>query len=713
MKKLLWLAAVLAALVPSLFAGDGKINANGTVDLTVDFRFAPTQAELDLTKQRLTDFSAKLWDASEGQLRLGKIKLGCGTVDEDLADIWIQQQIVQYASQIGSLGQPGAHFNHPMVHDGSVMFHEFGHYALFLGDEYPLGPGGCGSSGHCMDVITNLECIMEDQAPPFDNEFCVPQNHDPLKGNNPGCANDPQFGGAPCLQFCEEWNPATKQYEVSNQEHTNHKSCWETIVEHYPFMVMPAGLPEADPPAGFIAPQFDDVCTAASVFVLALDKSGSMGQPVNAESGEICGNNKDDDGNGQVDELGCSKTRIDFVHAAARQLMDAALGSGARIGIVAFETHPQTVSPVVILDPNIVSLENATDALTPGALTAIGEALQASKQLIDTDAAPAAAKAVVIVTDGKNTAGIDPAQPVPDYVAAGIRIFPVATGTAVDDPTLAAIANKTNGVQFSSPKPSQMLAAANEAWTQWRGESPLIARTPWTASGPAAKPLQSFVVDKATRSIAVALMSEMTDTRRLGVRLRLVDPNGKVFDTAAASPPQMRVTSDPFFLRVTIAAPVAGKWTMSVQRTSRGAARQNGSYAVTSSVPAGRLFASNDRSAVRIGEAVTMTLRPERGNPLRRLQWNVRVRRPDGSIVSVTPVEQRMRGVYTLALRGLDVPGTYAVTASFTTTRDTVTVPGERERIVRDGRVTFGRTPQPQHVPAMQRSVTRYVVVSR
>jgi hypothetical protein len=698
-------AAVLAFAAMPLFAGNGKINNDGTITLTVDFRFPPTPAEIDLTKQRFIDFSAKLWDASEGQMRISSVTIGCGTVDEDLADIWITQQLFAMSAFASPLGVIGVHYQQTMTFDGAVMFHEFGHYGFKLGDEYAQLQTQCGGRGRCIDGQQDAQnhCIMQDEIN-FDNEFCVAQNHDPLRGNNAGCANKANFGGAPCLTNCESWNTITKKYEASDQQRMNGQSCWETLAANFPFLKVPNGLPAADPPPGFIPPQFDVKCDAASTIVLVLDKSGSMSQPVDAPSGEICQNGVDDDDDQQIDESPCSKSRLDFVHAAARQLIDAAAEAGARLGVVSFDNQPHVVSPIIDLDANNApSMKALTDAITAQGATAIGDALVAAKQLLDADPALAASKAVIIVTDGANTAGIPPSQPVPDYVAGGIRIFPVATGAAADDPTLASIANKTNGVPFASPKPSQMLLAANEAWTQWRGETQLLGRSAWATKRGAPSVPRAFLVDQGTTRITLTVAGEMEDMRGFGVRARLTDPNGKIFDSMAP-PASMHVADDPFFVRAEIQKPAAGLWYVEVRRKAHTAMRQHGSLAVTSTHRRTRLIATGSRWTAKVGDRITLDFRPWVNAPVLNAHVKAILRRPDGTLRTARPKAQP-HGVYTIALNDLRMPGTYALTATFTTDAHSRTESGEAPgRVVR-------RLP-PQRVPRSQRTVTRYFVVS-
>src|SRR5262245_8561606 len=69
-------------------AGSGRVNNTGTIDVTLSFRFPPTATDLTNTRNQVIAASQVLWDASEGQLRFGTVTFTCGSVNEDLADMW-------------------------------------------------------------------------------------------------------------------------------------------------------------------------------------------------------------------------------------------------------------------------------------------------------------------------------------------------------------------------------------------------------------------------------------------------------------------------------------------------------------------------------------------------------------------------------------------------------------------------------------------------
>jgi len=85
--------------------------------------------------------------------------------------------------------------------------------------------------------------------------------------------------------------------------------------------------------------------------------------------------------------------------------------------VASFATHasPDRNFRDVSVAANVTDLnDNVIDSLNPGGLTAIGRGLIAAKAMFDADAARAASKATLVITDGVNTDGPDPASLLPD-----------------------------------------------------------------------------------------------------------------------------------------------------------------------------------------------------------------------------------------------------------------------------------------------------------
>ena len=169
-------------------------------------------------------------------------------------------------------------------------------------------------------------------------------------------------------------------------------------------------------------------------------------------------------------------TRMDAAKAAARTVVERQPPT-VRVGVVAFGS-----SGLVTQQPTAdrESVLAAIDRLQPGGGTALGSGLQTSLSVITgqtvlVDAAGSAGSAVepqgpdlgyhgsaavVLFSDGENTAEPDPVAVAELASSAGVRVYPVGIGsplgtvievdgfqlaTALDEPTLREIAERTDG----------------------------------------------------------------------------------------------------------------------------------------------------------------------------------------------------------------------------------------------------------------------------
>jgi Ca-activated chloride channel family protein len=171
--------------------------------------------------------------------------------------------------------------------------------------------------------------------------------------------------------------------------------------------------------------------TQARTVILAIDVSGSM--------------NADD----------VWPTRLAAAQSAARAFVNA-LPDSVRVGVVAFSDEAQLVQPPV---------ENREDVLFVIASlqaqhgTAIGRGILVSLEAIDKDIPGA----VILLTDGQNSHGPEPAEAAREAAARGVRIYTVGVGTpygqihheqgwrqtvGIDEEALMSIAEQTGAEYF-------------------------------------------------------------------------------------------------------------------------------------------------------------------------------------------------------------------------------------------------------------------------
>lgn len=138
--------------------------------------------------------------------------------------------------------------------------------------------------------------------------------------------------------------------------------------------------------------------------ILAVDLSDSMRTQDMLDEGE------------QRDRLG-----------AVRQQLKALISArpGDRIALIVFADHAYLLSPLTQETKALLTLSDELDFDLVGRTTALGEAILLARQHAD----PARPTALLLVTDGRNTAGnADPLREAKLAAAAGIRIYTLGVG---------------------------------------------------------------------------------------------------------------------------------------------------------------------------------------------------------------------------------------------------------------------------------------------
>jgi Ca-activated chloride channel family protein len=191
-------------------------------------------------------------------------------------------------------------------------------------------------------------------------------------------------------------------------------------------------------------------------------------------------------------------TRLDSAKAAARGFVHRQ-PSSIRLGVVAFggsglvAQQPTTDKDEVLAAINRLSAQGDT-ALGRGILTSLGAI--AGKAITAPDDTQGGANetaigyyggtAIVMLTDGENTEGLDPLELADLASAAGVRIYPIGLGsttgsvlqvdgfriaTALDEDTLKQIAQTTGGTYYSAVDPGALAQVYNSIELTWTSRS--------------------------------------------------------------------------------------------------------------------------------------------------------------------------------------------------------------------------------------------------
>jgi Ca-activated chloride channel family protein len=198
-------------------------------------------------------------------------------------------------------------------------------------------------------------------------------------------------------------------------------------------------------------------------------------------------------------------TRMDAAKAAARTVVERQPPT-VRIGVVAFGS-----SGLVTQQPtgDRAAVLAAIDRLQPSGGTALGSGLQTSLSaitgrpvLVDApgssvepqgpDLGYHGSAAVVLFSDGENTAAPDPVDVAELASSAGVRVYPVGIGssqgtvievdgfqlaTALDEPTLRTIAERTDGRYVAAADAPALAGVADAIDLQWKIETEHIEVT--------------------------------------------------------------------------------------------------------------------------------------------------------------------------------------------------------------------------------------------
>ncbi len=189
-------------------------------------------------------------------------------------------------------------------------------------------------------------------------------------------------------------------------------------------------------------------------------------------------------------------TRMDAAKAAARSIVERQPPT-VRVGVVAFGTSGLVTQQPT---PDRASVLAAIDRLQPGGGTALGSGLQTALSAITgqpvlVDASGSSVEpqgpdlgyhgsaAVVLFSDGENTAEPDPVAVAELASSAGVRVYPVGIGsprgtvievdgfqlaTALDEPTLRVIAERTGGRYVAAADASAPAGVADAIDLEWK-----------------------------------------------------------------------------------------------------------------------------------------------------------------------------------------------------------------------------------------------------
>jgi hypothetical protein len=583
---------------------------NGAFHLVASFRYPADQTEVALWRASISHASRLLFDATDGQHRIGTLTFCNDSTAGGVADLWLEQPVGQSVSDHGGIGRPG--FFAQLRGDQLAPFivlHELGHILYHLHDEYQ-GNG-------CVGGTTADACVMEGAQDEGDQieagtgailpgrirRFCVAGNHDP-DGN-------------------------------TNQHGAHQQSCWQTMAE-MPFdLVVPDGLPVGADPDGIAPPAFLELATVPRL-VTVLDRSGSM-TGVKLEQAKI------------------GATFLVDLGRDGEELAQVSFASAATVDL---PRHPLTGDR----DAERFAVEN----LTADGQTSIGDGLRTALDELSSAPLRSSVQSVVLISDGLQTSGEDPSTVLPDLVRTLTRVYVAAVGPEVDGELLSEVAAGTGG-QFVRIDPDADAGDQAFALRSAMEQFALLARDGGAVTGSSAERLadgeqitRASIVEPGARTATFVASWPRAKDR---AELELVGPSGQVLSTDTTGAGLRVVAPDRPYVAYEVSAPEPGRWRLRLTARSeqgpvdllRWTAVENPDLVGALHLPRGRVVP---------GERVRATFTLAYGRRLTGLRLGARLVGPDGA----RPVRFRAgradtesEGEYTASFRAPQKEGAYAL----------------------------------------------------
>lgn len=150
-------------------------------------------------------------------------------------------------------------------------------------------------------------------------------------------------------------------------------------------------------------------------------------------------------------------SKIDEVRRVALDIIEL-FSPQDRIGLATFSTEAQLLHPLSI---NRLALKTTITDLEIGGKSALGEALELSRQTLLADGRDDALLVTILLTDGQSNIGRDPHLEVSIAQDVGIRVVPVGIGSLINRSLLEELAERSGGKFFARPVESMFESLEN------------------------------------------------------------------------------------------------------------------------------------------------------------------------------------------------------------------------------------------------------------
>jgi hypothetical protein len=546
----LGIVALLATSVPlqRATAGTGRI-ADGKVDLTVQFTYR--EAAPDSWRPLFEEASRLLFNATDGQLQLGQIRVVDSGLDKWDADVWVLDGNSGAFANVLGLGGSGHIYlsqTHKSVIEPAVghfgLVHEFGHYGFGLYDEYKAAQPP-GAARIAEQVLRNQEhqfCTAEG-----DTVACVMDGGTTIQPNN----GRTEFCSAVLEGLTTRHNEGIivdGQLFANAQQSLNGESCWETI-HRAVGLAEPQSVQTADPPG--LEPIDWQVVPPVDRLVICLDRSESMFV--------------------RPDRIDLAKRTaesiVGLLHERKTMDIDGAPVSfaGENLSVVSFGYDDSVlfefreITSAATKDSANAVIDAVGQSPEPSPLsTDIGGALRvALAQIVAEGEVPAVSEAILLLSDGAQNAGTDPRDVVDALRARGVRVYAVGTGAEADEDLLREVAEATGGRYFEAATQEEVAGVAEAVTADLRAVGTLT-----TLEGQLLGQGEHFPmpIDSFAEEVTFALQWDSGSCDMV-----LTSPSGDVIDVNSADHrDDVEASLNWNLLTLRVTHPEAGLWDVSV-----------------------------------------------------------------------------------------------------------------------------------------------------
>ncbi len=544
----------------SAWSGYGSIDVdNKTLNLSILFSYDETDDNLESAatnpdwREVFNDASRRLWNASNGQLKIGKITVYRRAISKkDEVDSWILQGDGGAYANLSGLGRTGYRMTffqdrHRSItannQGGFSVVHEIGHYVFGLYDQY-LGayvPFSKKDSWTQADLSGFQESVFVNSVSASDANASI------MDGGGTVNNNRTEFDTASNVNRGQrEGNKwwMNKQW-IENQK----ESCWETLAKFQwrgrtVFPNVPTGDSPTDLPAGLTDVDWEVVPTLSRL-VLCIDRSGSMDEENRMDLAKV----------GAKLFTRLTEERHTFAGRNGKQVVF----EGDRLGIVDFDSSVTTTFPISEIDVAGTKRNEAVsaiDTLFARGGTAIGSGAQRALELIEAQGERVAQEAIILLSDGQNNAGIPPATAASNAAVRGAKIYAIALGSGADSATLSSMAAATGGKFYQASSGLGLVRIYPNIFAELRGGG--LIQSVASLLSEKTSDEHDVLIDDLVEETTITVASPSD-----GFAAELLSPTGKSYSASNAEDNVLYQNADNI-ISFRVSAPDSGVWKLKV-----------------------------------------------------------------------------------------------------------------------------------------------------